>query len=769
VDWSPLARRPLLTVSLACLAGVVLPGWATLAGGLLAAVAGLVAPRLLGRPIASSIALALAAGSLLQPTPAPIAPGGAASGIAARTFALSERPRPGGHGWSARGVAAAPDGSVGEVLVVGHGPPPDSAAGSQLSALARWLPPDPPRLARLRIATGSPVARIELPSEPVDPARARSWRARSTLRDGLSEGTAGVALALILGERGAVSPRDRALFVDTGTAHLLAISGLHLAWVAALSLVLLRRALLRVPRLRDSGWAVRASGLAAIAVCVAFTGATGAQVSTVRAAWMATLVLAAATLGRRSDGATALGLAAVAIAASGPEALGNPGFHLSFSAVAGLLLANARPRDPIGLDLRTAEVGRWGRAARWFLGGVAASTVAHLATLPLCALHFGRVAWLSPVANVFAIPYAGAVLMPACLIAAAAVHLPEPMPAVGLWVLEHSVAGLIEGLVWLRPYCGAAWVPRPSLLATLAALLAAGLLIRAATHARPGYAALALGLFAASAAPALERGDGLLHAVFLDVGHGDAAVIVTPNGRAVLVDGGGRAQDAGRTGWNTIGPELSRLGVTSLDLVVATHPDADHIQGLLPVLASFPVGRLWWNGRLDPSPALVALLATAAARGTPIEVASAGTGWTLDGVRIDVLHPSPRPDGEDWGRNDASLVLEVRYGEFSALLTGDVEARGELAAAARRTPGPVSVLKVAHHGSLTSSCEAFIRATSPVHAVFSTDEAAPYGLPRPQVLERYEAQGSRIHRTDRDGAVHFATDGDRLWQLGAGP
>lgn len=254
---------------------------------------------------------------------------------------------------------------------------------------------------------------------------------------------------------------------------------------------------------------------------------------------------------------------------------------------------------------------------------------------------------------------------------------------------------------------------------------------------------------------------------FLDVGHGDAAVIRLPDGTGIVVDGGGQHGDEGATGRRVVLPALRALGVSRLRAVVLTHPHADHMVGLLPVIAAMPPDELWWSGQVAPSATQLVIVAAAAAGGARFEPVGARSGTrTLAGVTIEVLAPGRDHADGTWDPaldlNEGSVVLRLTLGEVSFLLMGDAEVESERRMIASGRVRPATVVKVGHHGSTTSSTPAFIEAVGAAHAVFSCDEANRHGLPKREVLRRWGGAGARVHRTDHDGAVVFSTDGERL-------
>ena len=260
-----------------------------------------------------------------------------------------------------------------------------------------------------------------------------------------------------------------------------------------------------------------------------------------------------------------------------------------------------------------------------------------------------------------------------------------------------------------------------------------------------------------------SAGDGRLHVTFIDVGQGDAAIVRLPHGSSMLIDAGGLPGTSSfDIGDRVVGPVLRTLGVRRLGTLAITHGDADHAGGAGSVLREF---RPWdvWEGVPVPPLELLQRLRT--------DAVAAGSRWTtvqrfdqsmLDEVRVSVLHPSP----PDWERQDVrnadSVVIEMRWGEVSFVFTGDIDRETEAAIAPLLQPSPLRVLKVPHHGSSTSSSEGFVRAVRPDVAVISLGRSNNFGHPSPLVLKRYEQAGSRLFRTDQDGAITIDTDGTSL-------
>jgi competence protein ComEC len=382
------------------------------------------------------------------------------------------------------------------------------------------------------------------------------------------------------------------------------------------------------------------------------------------------------------------------------------------------------------------------------------SASATATTAALVALHFGVVSPLGWLANGVGVPLTALVLLPLALasgLAAGAFPDAGGALAAALSAASHGAALLLAGCVKLAARTPA-WLgvaPGPLGLAVSGALALACLRARG-TAPRLALAGLA------AAAPALGPPPGLEPApprvVFLDVGQGDAAVV---QGRraALLIDGGTALEGRFDAGERVVLPALGALGVRRLELVVASHADLDHRGGLVAVLRALPVAKLWLPPGARAEPGFEELLAVAAARGVATSERAAGeAALALGDLRVEALWP-PRVGGPA-GRNDASLVVRVEAGGRRLLFPGDLERAGELGlVASQRGELRAAVLKLAHHGSRTSSTEAFLAAASPALAVASAPRHGRFGMPHAEALARVAAARVAWRWTGRDGAV----------------
>lgn len=587
-------------------------------------------------------------------------------------------------------------------------------------------------------------------SLPRHPAATLRGRAQERIR-AIFPDHAGLVEALILEQRGGIDPAVRDRFARSGLAHLLAISGLHVGIIAGV-LVLLGRVL----RL-----GARSTAVVAFACTLAYVLFLGAPHAAMRAALQLGLVMASRRLQRPSDPYTPLAAVALFLVALDPLAILEPGFQLSFAGVAGI----------VALRRRLMAVLPFGRV-RFLQDSLATSIAATAATAPITALHFGSIAPIGIVANIVAIPLVGAAVPAvACALAVGGVH-----EGAGRF-LAGGAALLLDALVWTAARAaeipgGSVWVPRDAVaawaLATAVAALAAAHLRRAAA----GRGGLRIGpvvrrwVAAGSAAalliawPAAVRRGGVLEIHAIDVGQGDAYAIHTPDGRWILVDAGPRTErfDAGRA---RVVPFLLAHGVRRLDALVLTHPDVDHIGGAPAVLDAFAVGTVVDPGLAAGKDLYLGLLDQARRRDVSWIAARRGHVVRIGEVALHFLYPDSASLDGTVEANQVSVAFRLEYRKFRGLFLGDLPAEVERELArAGADDLRAEFLKVAHHGSRTSTSDALLTAATPSVAVISVGRRNRYGHPDPAVLERLRSRDIRILRTDRDGNVRIRVHAD---------
>lgn len=658
----------------------------------------------------------------------------------------------------------------GLVRLTGRGQPPGVGVGAEVLVRGRF---------RLGRPAGNPGERSEqdalrrrgllgvirvTPGGGITVLRPGAWSVRgavSALRQSVVAGVLralpephnGLLLSLLLGIETHLSPELYRQFSRAGLVHLMVVSGAQVAIVAG-----------------ACAWAARLGGLPALPSAAAgvlgvglFAVLVGWAPSVGRATIMTVTGLAAALLGRGRDRAATLAAAALVLLVSQPQVLFDIGFQLSFAATWGLLYV-----APV-LRPRLVYLGP-------FLAPTLAATLgAQLAVAPLLAAHFQVLLVAGILANALALPVIAA-LVPVGL---ALIPLVAAAPAAG-YLLLGLLRLPLDVVLWIGSRFGAlAWaaVPTPVVSPVAAAALFLGLggwvavlsgswqprRVQLLAGAGVGVCALALWYAAALRPPSA------LVVTILDVGQGDAILVQSPSGRAVLIDGGGNA-GGDRIGWDVglmrVVPALRRAGVRRLDVVILSHPHDDHVGGLVAVLENFPVGLVLDPGVVHPAPAYARLIRVAEARRVSYRAAREGVGLDLgSGVGLTVLHPpdpAPRLEGEP--AHAGAMVARLTYGMTAALLTGDIEAPVEQHLLDRGTTLESQVLKVAHHGSRTSTTPAFLAKVRPGIAVVSVGADNSFGHPHPGTLAALESAGATIYRTDRDGAVTLWSDGTR-WQV----
>ncbi len=563
--------------------------------------------------------------------------------------------------------------------------------------------------------------------------------------------------ALAAGLRSELGPEWEDRFARSGLAHVLSVSGLH---VAALALVLaaVLAALLRTsPALVRRMDPRRPAALAALPLVWGYVVFTGNQPPAVRSALMLGVVLAGRALQRPTDALNALALAAGALLVADPASVRDLSLQLSFTAVLALVLLAPRLRAWVPVpppDPRRPE--RWRRAREQLrealLGVCTASAAVTLASIPLVATAFHRISLVGWAVNVIALPVAS-VLTLASAVTGGLFCLSPALAAAPLRVASGAAQALLA-LVRAGAAVPAGVLTTPSFPWPAALAFGLGLLGVALGVRRAGWVAV-LAMLAVLARPLLEPHPPLELTV-LPVGHGDS-ILVSSGAAHLLVDGGG-VPGGIDPGARVVVPYLRERGIRRLEVVALSHPHPDHALGLLTVLREIPVDRLWLPAGVERGPLVDALLAAAGA--ARVEWLAAREVRTLGGTTVRVLSP-PREASRLRSVNDRSLVLHLSAAGRSVLLAGDA---GE-AAEEELPPLESTVVKVPHHGSRTSSSPRLVSASQAWLALFSDGRANRFGLPAPEVVERWRSSGAEVLRTDVDGAIRVALEpGGVRWE-----
>lgn len=564
--------------------------------------------------------------------------------------------------------------------------------------------------------------------------------------------------ALAIGDRSGISDDTRRAFQRSGLAHVLAVSGLHLAVVCGLLVLALVAVFRRVPAVALGPGAHRTAALVALPVVALYTALVGAAPSAVRAALMVAALLVGHAFARLREAWSALALAVIVMVAWDPATLGDPGFQLSFASVAALL--RIQPALADGLAPRRRSWRAWRRAP---VEALLASVAATVGTTPLVLRHFGVLPVAGLLANLPAAPWASLVVVPLSLFGGLLAGVSPELAAPVLKLAGHA-AGVLQAMAEHAAALPGAAVrlPQPTILECVlfyGATIGFSLPVNRGRGPRRlawlSVLALALSLTVGLGARYFSKE---VQITFLPVGQGDGAVVELPGGRAILVDTGpgGSGMDAAE---RVLLPFLRSRRIESLDAVVLTHAHADHTGSLATLAEQIPIREVWWTGDAREGPEwLPGLVAELGAR----EVAAGSEPYVAGPATVRFLGPvkDPRSYGDI---NDGSVVISVELGARRILMVGDTEAVAEqdlLQACAECLDA--DVLKAGHHGSRSSTTDAFLTAVSPEHAVLSCGLHNHFGFPHPEVVARLVAAGVRVWRTDLEGAIVVRTDGAAL-------
>ncbi|MEX2236454.1 MAG: ComEC/Rec2 family competence protein [Dehalococcoidia bacterium] len=574
----------------------------------------------------------------------------------------------------------------------------------------------------------------------------------------LPEPSSALARGMLLGQREDIDSGLRRDLNAAGTSHLIAISGQNLVLLAGVVLIMGRRWL--GPR-----W----SALLAIGAVSAYALMLGAPPSIQRALLMSILFVLAPVFGRQPAGFGALALTFVVLTAWDPLVVHDLSFQLSLSATAGLIVLATPLAGAMSGALTLAEKG----ILRSLADAFGISVAATLATLPIVALSLDQVSLVGVLAN-FAVIALFAPMLLSALLAIPASLLPETVALVLAWpawlLFEYFRAVSVAAAELPGAAVGAGGFGLAHAAAVYVALLGLRFALPARQEQREikeggvalamGPALLAVGLVVANGVawfPSAQADEAEMEVSFLNVGQGDAILVETPAGQRILIDGG---PDPARL-VRELDSELG-FGSRRIDLLLLTHMAADHATGTLEVLERYDVEAVGWTGISDASVLAGEWAAVVEQSGAEVWELSAGDRVVVeDDIALEVLWPVDeglRLKAE----NDLSLVVRLTHGDVSFLLTGDVEAAAEALLLASGIHLESDVLKVAHHGSETSTLPELLAASGADFAVITVGGSNQFGHPHERVLARLEEAGMVVLRTDEDGRVSFVSDGERV-------
>jgi competence protein ComEC len=587
--------------------------------------------------------------------------------------------------------------------------------------------------------------------------------------------------ALVIGDQGEIGDPLRQTFARTGMAHLLVISGLHLSIVAAAMFAAVRLAMMLFPGLANRGYANKVAALAAMIAVCAYASIAGHHVSTVRALTMVLAYMLAVAIDRSREAIASLALAAIVICFALPGSTADIGFQLSFASVIAIVLGMRRcaawfaRRKRLGRLLGEPSSPRW-RFLEAPTGYLAVSFWAMVGTAPLTAYHFNQFAIVGIVANAVVVPIMAFGATISGLIAAALSFFSE---SAARPILLFGASALAAGnwlaawfvdwpLAWFRIFT-------PTILeltiayAFLAVWLLAPLAVAISgkrardddqndTDSVASFGWRARFVVALAVVLMIDAGywtydrffNPDLRVTFLSVGEGDGAVVRFPGSRVMLIDGGGSygGFDAGE---RIVAPYLWSQKIMRVDYIALSHPDLDHFGGLDFIAMNFAPRAFWTTGVSSLDASYSRLMDDLERAKIPmVQVLEKAPLASVGGVAISSLNGDAAIAKS---HNNSSMVLRFSFGRTSILFTGDIESAGERALIENRADLQVTILKVPHHGSASSSTAAFIAAVHPEVAVISDGYLNNFHFPADAVVDRYIEAGAVLMRTDLDGAV----------------
>ncbi len=610
-------------------------------------------------------------------------------------------------------------------------------------------------------------------------------RLSSSLTRALPEPQGSLAQGILLGIRSNIPDSLNQAFSRTGTAHLLAISGLHIAIVIGM---LLSFGILIFGRQRSIYiW------LALVAIWL-YALLTGMHPPVIRGAIMGSLFLIAEYLGRQRSAITALAFAAAVMVGIQPQILWSVSFQLSFLAMTGLIFiypyfqAWGRKR----VTALSGDREKVAATGSMITDSFAVTLAAIVAVLPLVAYNFEVVSLVGLPATLFSLPALPAIIVTAALVAFVGLFVPFIAQLLGwlAWLFlsylllvvqgfdalpgsSFQVSGISSWQVWGYYILLAVAImlfSRRKQLANFSSKLASGVKKMTGGIPKlrfpkkwliPPLLIIAILVWAV----AVTMPDDKLHVSILDIGQGDAILIQTPNHQNILIDGGPDPQKINLE----LGKRLPFWDRT-IDLMVSTQPQADHVTGLVEVLQRYEVKQVLESGVPYNSSVYREWVKLVEGKQIKHEIARAGQEIDLgDGIKMEVLNPPlVHFEGTSDDVDNNGVVLRLSWGEVSFLLTADIRQEAEFELVGQRANLRSTLLKVGHHGSKTSTYPQFLAAVDPEVAVISVGANNRFGHPSSEVVERLVNRlgEDKVYRTDKDGTVEFITDGERLWMKG---
>jgi len=601
---------------------------------------------------------------------------------------------------------------------------------------------------------------------------------------------AGVLKALVIGDQNSITPEIRETFNRTGTSHILSISGLHVGIVATVSFLFFNKLLSYFNLFLWNAWTRKGAAILSLFPVIIYGLLAGMPPSTQRSVIMVSVFLMSFFVEREQDAVNTLAVAALMILTVHPPSLFLISFQLSFLSVYFIVLGinhTLYRKNKEG----NAEEGWRTRLQRNIAAFFLVSFFATIGTLPVVMYYFNQVSLVGIAANCVAVPLIGFAVVSAGLLS----FFIYPLSSlVSVWLIKASSLILGVSLEFIKYFAKLPFAAIKTVTPSFFEIALYYLFLFAVFGILQGINDEKETKRGGSAAGFIKQRAPLIATVFLiiagyadiwywldkrflhedlrvtviDVGQGTSTLLELPGGCNVLVDGGGFSDNSiFDVGERITAPFLWRKKIKSLDTLVLSHPDSDHLNGLLYIAKNFNVKEIWSNGEVENSLGYKRLLEIIKEKNIKMEDFNGiRRNRVINGIEFKILYPEAgfKEKSEKWRKGDnSSLVLKTVFGSKSFLFTGDIKEKGESDLV--KTSGnrlKSTVLIVPHHGSKSSSTDMFVDKVDPEIAIIPVGWKNRYKFPHPEVLGRYKSRKCRILRTDENGAVMMSTDGKSL-------
>ena len=572
-----------------------------------------------------------------------------------------------------------------------------------------------------------------------------------TISDHFYDQEKAILKGLILGDRNEIQTELKNAFSGTGVMHVLAVSGLHVGFVVVLITWLLK--LLRLPYLYRIGMTI--GGITIYMLIIGF------KPPVVRASTIVILYMLGKLLQRQTNTLNLLASAALIILIIDPHQLFMASFQLSFSAVLSILFIYTKLGKRLNKAKFFARITRI-KSVKYIIELFLVSCAVSIGTAPLTMFYFEKLPIISLLLNIFVVPLVGIIIALGFFYLFVSVFFDF-----GAFCIAHLISITLKLLICSVQNsallkAGCINIYNINLTHVLALYILIFLILYIdnlkARKALVFYILIIMNLYSWKH---VFTNHNYLEIVYFDVGQGDAAMLITPDKHYALIDGG-ESKRGYCCGQRFIYPYIRRKGIHELDYVILTHGDNDHVGGLPYILRHVKVNTVIDNGIKAESDIYKDYLHVIDSLGINHTTGEAGDKINLcKNACLFVLHPSPKQEYE--GLNNSSIVIKLIYENRSFLFTGDIESEAEESLLRYEKLLKCDILKVAHHGSKSSSIQKFLDYAHPQYAVISVGKYNRFHQPSPEVLERLSESNININRTDLSGAVIFRTDGDSLW------